>query len=125
MNQILAIPKKNSKNFFHILLVISLLVIFSSLFYLPYLAYNNEKRNKISNAIMQSYSLEKLYSLSNTINIEDKKLSPFVIGTLEIPSISLVQPVYSTINENLLKVSICKFYGPFPNEAGNMCIARA
>ena len=32
-------------------------------------------------------------------------------------------PILSTSSEKLLEISPCRFYGPMPNEIGNLCIA--
>lgn len=44
------------------------------------------------------------------------------IAILNIPSINITYPVLSTYNEELLKTSPCKYWGPDPNEVGNFCI---
>lgn len=41
---------------------------------------------------------------------------------LKIPSLDINYPVLSDTNEDLLKVSLNKFWGPAPNEPGNYCI---
>ncbi|MBR6033891.1 MAG: sortase [Clostridia bacterium] len=45
------------------------------------------------------------------------------IGTLEIPAIKLNLPILSELNDDLLKLSACHFYGPTKNTVGNICIA--
>lgn len=45
------------------------------------------------------------------------------IGYVNIPKIKVNYPILSTTTVPLLKVSICKFHGPNPNEVGNFCIA--
>lgn len=47
----------------------------------------------------------------------------FTIGTINIPSINVNYPILSTWSDALLKISPCKFWGPNPNEVGNLCIA--
>ena len=44
------------------------------------------------------------------------------IAIVNIPSINITYPVLSTYNEELLKTSPCKYWGPDPNEVGNFCI---
>ena len=44
------------------------------------------------------------------------------IGQIDIPSINVSYPILANWSDALLKVSPCKFYGPNPNEAGNLCI---
>ena len=46
-----------------------------------------------------------------------------MIGYIEIPKINIKYPILSNISDELLKVSPCRFYGPLPNENGNLCIA--
>lgn len=43
-------------------------------------------------------------------------------ATLNIPSLGINYPVLSETSEELLKVSLNKFWGPSPNEVGNYCI---
>ncbi len=46
----------------------------------------------------------------------------FTIGTINIPSIKVNYPILSTYSDELLKIAPGKFYGPNPNEVGNLCI---
>ena len=43
-------------------------------------------------------------------------------ATLNIPTLGINYPVLSETSEELLKVSLNKFWGPSPNEVGNYCI---
>ncbi len=43
-------------------------------------------------------------------------------GTLSVPSIGISYPILTEESEELLKVSLCKYWGPSPNEIGNYCI---
>ena len=47
----------------------------------------------------------------------------FTIGVINIPSINVNYPILSTYSDALLKIAPCKFWGPNPNEVGNLCIA--
>ena len=44
------------------------------------------------------------------------------IGTVNISSIGVYYPILSTTSTELLKIAPCKFWGPNPNEVGNLCI---
>ena len=44
------------------------------------------------------------------------------IGIVNIPSINVYYPILSTTTTELLKIAPCKFWGPNPNEVGNLCI---
>jgi len=49
----------------------------------------------------------------------------YTIGVINIPKINVNYPILSTESENIdeiLKISPCKFWGPNPNEVGNLCI---
>ena len=125
MNQILFTPNNSQKYkyFFRFELIFSLIAILVSLTYLILLLYEENKRNIISSSLLQPYSLSKLYSSMDFTYEEEFPDSPFVIGTLEFPSLSFTLPVLSEMNDELLKLSVCRFYGPMPNEIGNICIA--
>ena len=41
---------------------------------------------------------------------------------LRYPSLGINYPVLSEESDNMLKVSICKYWGPAPNTVGNYCI---
>ena len=49
--------------------------------------------------------------------------SPFVIGLIKIDKLDLLYPILSTVSDDLLNISPCRFYGPMPNQVGNLCIA--
>ncbi len=46
----------------------------------------------------------------------------YTIGVVNIPSIGVYYPILSTTTTELLKIAPCKFWGPNPNEVGNLCI---
>lgn len=67
--------------------------------------------------------------VDNRENVIDQNTSVTEDGTtytriaiINIPSINLTYPVLSTYNDELLKKSPCKYWGPDPNEVGNFCI---
>lgn len=43
-------------------------------------------------------------------------------ATLSYPKLGITYPVLSQESEALLKISLCKYWGPKPNEVGNYCI---
>lgn len=124
MNQILSTPHKNYLYKYIFLFVFSSLIFAFSTIYILFSFYKKNKQNNISNTILQPYTISKLYSSINASYEETVyPNSPFIIGTIEIPSLSIELPILSQIDDNLLKVSVCRFYGPMPNEIGNLCIA--
>lgn len=90
--------------------------------------YQNQQQEKIAKELLNKYQLTTLYSASgeyktNKINSNTTSGSPFVIGMIKIDKIDLNYPILSESNDDLLKISLCRFTGPFPNEIGNLCIA--
>ncbi len=107
---------------------ISLILAVISLFVLFYHFYKKNEQEKISKQLLKNYTLTTLYQddefteaqIENTSTIIE---NPFVIGMLCIDKINLNYPILSESNKELLKISLCRFAGPMPNEVGNLCIA--
>ena len=135
MNQILenklstkSAPLKttNYQKKFKFILIFSILIIVLCIIIYLFSKYNSYKKEKISKNLVTNFGITTLYANSNnyiatkvTNNIEE----PFVIGLLKIDKINLMYPILSNTSEELLKISPCRFYGPMPNEIGNLCIA--
>lgn len=135
MNQILEIkslakstPLKanNFSKKFKFILILSILIIALCIIIYLFSKYNSYKKEKISKSLVTNFGITTLYANNNNYiatkainNIEE----PFVIGLLKIDKINLMYPILSNTSEELLKVSPCRFYGPMPNEIGNLCIA--
>lgn len=84
---------------------------------ISYNVFHLYKQEKYSNQILNNYNITKLYSnlssdeISNSSeNIENT----YIIGIIEIPRINIYYPVFSNCNDELLKISPCKFYGTKP-----------
>ncbi len=45
-----------------------------------------------------------------------------MIGTIKVPSLNIEYPILASYSEDLLKVSVTKYWGGNPNEVGNLCI---
>ena len=76
------------------------------------------------NMLKDKYNITTLYSNNNS-NKSAIRLSNdiSIIGLIEIPSINISYPILENSSENLLKISVCRFYGPLSNRKGNLCIA--
>ena len=128
MNQILFRKNYDQKkiNKLKIQLLLSLLIIFSIGIYVFLFYKNLETNEKLSDNLLNTFNIEKLYS-SNTQEYNITKFNSsdniFIIGIIEIPKIGITYPIFSEVNDDLLKISPCRFYGSFPNEIGNLCIA--
>ncbi len=99
-------------------------IIFLFIFY-----YNLQKANKqerLSKELLNNYTLTTLYQ-DNIANEGEKQNvvveNPFVIGMISINKLNLNYPILSESTADLLKISLCRFAGPMPNENGNLCIA--
>lgn len=118
----------NNKKKFIIILILAIFLIFISIliyFFIKYKSYRNEK---ISKDLVSNFNIMTLYSdstdnYSATQIVTETKEEPFVIGLIQIDEINLTYPILSTTDEELLKISPCRFSGPMPNVVGNLCIA--
>lgn len=135
MNQILeskvltkstSLTPTNSSKKFKFILIFSILIIALCIIIYLISKYNSYKKEKFSKSLVTNFGITTLYANNNdyianktTTNIEE----PFVIGLLKIDKINLMYPILSNTSEELLKISPCRFYGPMPNEIGNLCIA--
>lgn len=111
---------------FKFILIFSLFVILLCIIIYLFSRYHSYKKEKISKSLVNNFGITTLYSNSNDY-IATKTVTnseePFVIGLLKIDKINLMYPILSNSSEELLKISPCRFYGPMPNEIGNLCIA--
>lgn len=46
----------------------------------------------------------------------------YTVAVINIPSVNIKYPILNTTTDELLKISPTKFWGPEPNEVGNLCI---
>lgn len=124
MNQILENKKDNLKNkkIFNIQFYTSFFIIISTIIYFSYKEYNKYIYSKISNATNNSYSITRLYSNEINSYYTTNKTKVSIIGTIKIPKLNISYPIFSKYSDELLKISVCKFYGPNINTIGNFCI---
>lgn len=119
MNQILVNKKINRKRkyIFKVQIIISILiaVILITVFGINY--SNEKKLEKISQIINKNVKLSVMYE---TDKINSKET---YFGKIYIDKINLEYTVFNYYNENLLKISPCKFYGGKLGEKGNIGIA--
>ncbi len=110
--------------------ILTILSIFFALYYILF-RYDLYKSEKISKKLIDDFSITSLYPsssdyttslLSQDILLSDSN-NASVIGIIQINKLNITYPILSEINNELLKISPCKFYGCNPNEIGNLCIA--
>lgn len=112
MNQILMtkINNKNKRkeNWFRIQLYFSLfIIIIISIFIFTYFS-NLYRKEKLSKLFINNYDIYKLYSNKDKVS-EDTSLNS-LFGIIEIPKLKIYYPIFSHLNEDLLKIAPCKFY---------------
>ena len=124
MNQILENKKDNLKNKrrFSIQFYIYFFLVFCIITYFSWKKYSENDFSKTSDATNKSYSITRLYSNTTNINITANNNPVTIIGTIKIQKINISYPIFSEYSDELLKISVCKFYGPDTNTIGNMCI---
>lgn len=96
-------------------------------FYEQYSIANQDiSKNLTSNfniaTLYSSYSIPPSSTNDNLNHVTDSN-DFTVIGTIKIDKIKIEYPILSHTNDTLLKMAPCRFYGPMPNTAGNLCIA--
>ena len=112
--------KISIKKVFKIQFTISIIIIISTISFSTYYIYSLRNKEKISENLIGNYNIYKLY---NNVEKEDETTQNNLFGIIEIPKINLYYPVFSTLTEENLKVSPCKFYGDSLEDTGNVCIA--
>lgn len=99
---------------------ISITGVLISIFYGIYGYQNRNERAKIADSLVDSFNISTLYSQNNSYTVskisQKKQENAFVIGIIKIDSIKISYPILSKIDDELLKISPCRFYGPLPNE---------
>lgn len=124
MNQILItklITIASKKRYFKVLFIISLiaLTIFIAFFIFYKLKLYNEEQ--ISRTINNNYHVYQLFS--STIKNGTIENDSDILGSIIIPKLDINYTFFAGINEDLLKISPCRFFGDFPNKKNNLCIA--
>lgn len=129
MNQILQTKLDNKKhnliklkkilNAQFYLSIIFILIIGTFVIYKTFKLYKEEN---YSTQLLNNYNITKLYS--NNISTSSENTEDYsIMGIIEIPKINVYYPIFSTFDDNLLKIAPCKFYGPTAGKVGNLCIA--
>lgn len=122
--------EKNNKKrrFFKLFFFFAIFFVFIFIFYYILCLYDLKKKDILSENLADTFNITSIYSnnsnytISKTdINNNSSKYS--IIGKIFIPKINVEYPIISITTDDLLKIAPCRFYGPMPNEIGNLCIA--
>ena len=108
------IPKKVFKTQF----MISIFAIFIIISFFTFYYYTLLQKEKLSANLMNNYEISKLYATS-----ENSSESNLIIGMIQIPKLNISYPLFSKLDNALLEVSPCIFYGKMPPTPSNLCIA--
>lgn len=119
MNQILEIIKNRKK----LINILKVQIFFSLLGVLSVLAFLSSRNSNASTS--ENYSKELFVNQKLATIYQPQKLEEDsdIFGSIEIPKIGIMHPVFNTFSEELLALSPCKFNGPNINENGNIAIA--
>lgn len=109
-------------NFIIILLVIALIVVLAMLIVRYGGNYKNEKEVAVVlENIEQQLEQKSPESKEEILDVEYKGYK--IEGIIEIPKINIKYPIIDHTNEETMKLSITKFWGPQANEIGNYTVA--
>jgi len=119
----ISIKNFKKRNLFKLLFaILAILSIFLLIYYI-FFRYDLYQYEKVSQKLLENYSITTLYSSNNDYTaskLNTKTISTSnsgsVIGIVEIKKLNIEYPILSEINKEYLKISPCKFYGPNPNE---------
>lgn len=152
MNQILITEKlyvtpelKKKKKIYQFAFFISIICVFMLSSYYIYAEYDRNKSEEVSQEILAGIDDTIINEDDGILRValeEDDQEQDVIIekqnnenkyvtqsgqsytteAVLNIPSLGINYPVLSETSEELLKISLNKFWGPSPNEVGNYCI---
>ncbi len=152
MNQILITEKlyvtpelKKKKKIYQLAFLISIICVFMLSSYYIYAEYDRNKSEELSKELLAGrvddttvneddnllrVSLEAdaqeqeviIEENNETTHVTQDGQSYTTEAVLNIPSLGINYPILSDTSEELLKISLNKFWGPSPNEVGNYCI---
>lgn len=113
--------KISPKKVFNTQFYLSIIAIFIIISLFTYYKFSLNKKENLSYSLKSNYSISQLYAKnSNNSSISNPS---FIIGMIEIPSLSVSYPIFSYLDDELLKISPCKFLGEMPPASSNLCIA--
>ena len=124
MIQILITKNKyyKRKYLFIIQLCLSIIILFTIIYFIFNYFHKIKIQEDFSKQLTTNYSLSQLYNNYKTDQQDDNNYYQ-LFGTIEIPKISLKYSIFSTLDEEKLKIAPCKFFGKDLNSNDNICIA--
>lgn len=109
-------------------LIISITVAIICIGFYMYKLYTNRQKENISRQLLSNFNINLLYNDASEYNtsmveVAESENDSFIIGLIEIKKLKIIYPILSEVSDELLKIAACRFYGPLPNQTGNLCIA--
>ena len=112
--------------FFKLQFIFSIILILLLLGFIFYYIFSLQNKKELTDNLLGNYGIYRLYSnisKEDSNNEASSEAENNLFGIIEIPKLNIYYPVFSHLEENLLKIAPCKFYGPSQKEKGNICIA--
>lgn len=106
-----------------VIFLLSIIICIIILIYFIFSFFKKINEQNQTNILKEKYNINSLYSTTNEYSALKLSNDISIIGLIEIPKLNISYPILSNSNENLLKISVCRFSGPLPNRVGNLCIA--
>ena len=144
---------KRQKNVYKIIFIISIFIIIALTSVYVYAEYDKTKNEDVSKDLLTEMSAVNEQNMQDTseednvwkiivdtvkeenTNTDEREIEEFgtytasngkeykTVGSINIPKIDVNYPILAETSVELLKVAPCKFFGPAPNQVGNLCIA--
>ena len=114
--------KKEIYNFIILVLAIALIVVLAMIIIKYGGNYKNEKDVSATLTILEQ-ELENRSSEDEEEILDVEYKGYKIEGIIEIPKINIKYPIINQTNEETMKLSVTKFWGPQANEIGNYTVA--
>ena len=121
-NTYISTKNKDKKKYF-IIFTFSIIICIFLIFYFLFSFFKRLNNQNETNLLKEKYNINTLYSTNNNYTSLRLSNNISIIGLIEIPKLNISYPILSESNDDLLKISVCRFAGPLPNRTGNLCIA--
>ena len=114
---------------FNTIIVVSILIVIVGVMIIQYQEKILLDHKEIESAKYMIKNLSALYNKEeeNKIIVKENIIEKYkdyeVVAKLEIPKIKLETYVLKEFSNKSLEASVVKFWGPEPNDIGNLCIA--
>lgn len=122
MNQILVTKLDNRKEIrnkikFLSIFIVSITSVILLIIYLITGFFSKKKEEKVNQLYINLSKVQKIYQANQLSNSES-----IFLGTIKIPEINLKYMIFNNFDEDLLKISICKFSGKDLQSKSNICL---